>query len=234
MLDVFMLTYNEKKANENFELLKEKAPNAKRIDNVTGILNAHREAASQSTTDNFYIVDADAVLVDHFDFSFEPSIVEEAYPGINESSCAFVWRSINPVNDLIYGYGAVKLFPKHNMLNTTDFNVDMTTSLGIPLVVKNQISNITQFNTDEFGAWRSAFRECTKLASNIIDYNISLDDKYRLDVWCSRGEDKPFGKQTVLGARQGRDFGIFYKDDPVALSKINDFKWLQKTFYEAT
>ena len=36
------------------------------------------------------------------------------------------------------------------------------------LVPKVQVSNITAFNTDPFNTWRSAFRECTKLASAII------------------------------------------------------------------
>lgn len=41
MLDVFMLTFGEPEADDNFEILKQKAPHAKRIDNVQGLLQAH-------------------------------------------------------------------------------------------------------------------------------------------------------------------------------------------------
>ena len=33
----------------------------------------------------------------------------------------------------------------------------------------NQLSNISAFNVDAFSTWRSAFRECAKLASKTID-----------------------------------------------------------------
>jgi hypothetical protein len=229
MLDVVMLSFGEPNADENFKRIQKLAPHAKRVDNVVGILEAHQAAAKLATTDNFYVVDADAVLVDHFDFSFTPDIITEAYPGVNESRCIFVWQSINAVNGLIYGYGGVKLFPRHTLLNAKSFQIDMTTTLGAPLVVKQQISNISQFNTDEFSAWRSAFRECAKLSSY---ENPNIDDRYRLDVWCTRN-DGLYGKYAIEGARQGREFGAFYKNDKTTLDKINDFDWLKSTFSNA-
>ena len=45
MLDVFMLTFGEPEAEHNFEILQQKAPHAKRIDNVEGLLQAHQAAA---------------------------------------------------------------------------------------------------------------------------------------------------------------------------------------------
>ena len=42
-----------------------------------------------------------------------------------------------------------------------------------------QISNTTAFNTTPFDAWKSAFRECTKLASSIIPNNDNTDNEYR-------------------------------------------------------
>ena len=90
-----------------------------------------------------------------------------------------------------------------------------------------------RFNTDPFNAWRSAFRECTKLASNVVDNNISVDDAYRLEVWCTRGENRRFGEYAVLGAQQGRDFGTHYKGNVNALRKINDWNWLKEKFNEA-
>jgi hypothetical protein len=228
-----MLTFGEPEADDNFEILKYFAPHAKRIDGVEGLLNAHKACAEESKTSYFYVCDADAVIKENFSFKFEPSDRREAYPGVPETECVFTYRSHNPINDLIYGYGAVKLFPKKNLLNCEEFKVDMTTSIGAKFKPLFEISNTTAFNTDPFNTWRSAFRECTKLSSNVIDNNISVDDAYRLEVWCTRGEDRRFGEYAILGAEQGRDFGTHYKNNKEALRKINDWEWLRKTFNES-
>ena len=233
MLDVFMLTFGEPEAEHNFEILQQKAPHAKRIDNVEGLLQAHQAAAEESRTGYFYVCDADAVIQENFAFKFEPSDRRETYPGVKETECVFTYRSHNPINDLIYGYGGLKLFPKKNLLAVTEFKVDMTTSIGAKFVPKFENANTTAFNTDPFNSWRSGFRECTKLASNSIDHNKQVDDAYRLEVWCTRGENRRYGDYAILGAQQGRDFGTHYKGNTEALRKINDWNWLKETFNEA-
>ncbi len=233
MLDVFYISYNEDFADENFAMLQVFAPTAKRIHGVKGIFNAHKQAAEQSNTSHFYVVDADAIIEEEFSFKFTPSQFKEAYQNTPETDCVFTWRSRNPINDLIYGYGAVKLFPKKPFLELIDWSVDMTTSIGCPFVPKFQISNVTAFNTDPFNTWKSAFRECVKLSSNIIDNNDNIDDEYRLKVWCSRGAKRQFGEYALLGAQQGKDFGEEYRDNKEALKKINDFDWLEQKFEEA-
>jgi hypothetical protein len=233
MLDVFMLTFGEPEADDNFKILQEKAPHAKRIDGVEGLLNAHKACAEESRTSYFYVCDADAVITENFAFKFTPSDRRLAYPGVKETECVFTYRSHNPINDLVYGNGALKLFPKKNLLAVKEFKVDMTTSIGAIFKPMFEISNITQFNTDPFNTWRSAFRECTKLSSNIIDNNKQVDDAYRLRVWCERGEDRRYGDYAILGANQGRDFGQHYKNNTKALNKINDWEWLKEKFNEA-
>ena len=110
-----MLTFGEPEADDNFRILQEKAPHAKRIDGIEGLLNAHKACAEESKTNYFYVCDADAVITENFAFKFEPSDRREAYPGVKETECVFTYRSHNPINDLIYGYGAVKLFPKKEL-----------------------------------------------------------------------------------------------------------------------
>ena len=233
MLDVFYISYNEDFADENYEMLQVFAPLAKRIHGVKGIFNAHKQAAEKSNTKHFYVVDADAIIEEEFTFKFTPSSYVDAYPGVPETDCVFTWRSRNPINDLIYGYGAVKLFPKKPFLELTDWSVDMTTSIGCPFVPKFQISNVTAFNTDPFNAWRSAFRECTKLASAIIPNGDNTDNEYRLKVWQTKGANRENGKYAIQGAQQGADFGKAYRNNIKTLSLINDFEWLEQTFKEA-
>ena len=108
----------------------------------------------------------------------------------------------------------------------------MTTAISKKFKAVNAVSNITAFNTDEFSTWKSAFRECVKLSSRIIDRQKSKETEERLSVWCTKGENKPFGKYAIEGAIAGKQYGETYKDDTTALSKINDFDWLEKYFKE--
>tara|TARA_B100001094_G_C18178816_1_gene799588 strand:- start:2037 stop:2744 length:708 start_codon:yes stop_codon:yes gene_type:complete len=234
MLDVVQISYHEPYADDNFELLKLFAPLAKRVQGVKGIFDAHKAAAEIAETQNFYVIDADAIIDEQFNFKFRPNPNKEQWPGVYESECVYVWRSQNPVNDLLYGYGGAKLFPRKAMLEAQDWSVDMTTTIGCPFVPKYQISNITAFNTDPFNAWRSAFRECTKLASSAIPDSDNTDNEYRLKVWQTKGKDKQFGEYAILGAKQGADFGYEYRNKKDILNNINDFDWLKEVFDDAT
>jgi hypothetical protein len=233
LLDVIQISYNEPDADENFEILQHYAPHAKRVQGVEGIFNAHQAAAEIAETSHFYVIDADAIIEEEFTFRFKPVAHKLEYEYIPQTDCVYVWRSRNPVNDLVYGYGGAKLFPRKALLKAKDWRVDMTTSIGCPFVPKFQVSNITAFNTSSFDSWKSAFRECTKLSSSIIENGDNVDNEYRLDVWKTRGKNRPFGLECTLGAKQGADFGFHYRGQVNILNKINDFDWLHETYEEA-
>ena len=234
MLDVIQISYHEETADENFEILQYYAPHAKRIQGVKGIFAAHKAAAEIAETNHFYVIDADAIIEEEFNFKFRPDANKIEYGHHPQTDCVYTWRSRNPVNDLVYGYGGAKLFPRRALLKAKQWNVDMTTTIGCPFVPKFQISNITAFNTNPFDTWKSAFRECTKLASSIIPNGDNIDNEYRLNIWCSRGKEKPFGEYCLMGANQGREFGTYYRNDIKSLKKINDFAWLKEQFLKAT
>lgn len=243
MLDVFFLSYNEPYADENFEKLLEKAPHARRVHGVKGFFQAHKQCAKESLTYNFYVVDADAHIVDDFDFEFTPSKYNKWW-GVPESDCLCIWNSINPINDLTYGYGGVKLLPKMPLLRNERDTVDFTTGFGLTIKTFDKVSNITAFNYDEFNTWRSAFRECAKLTTNLtneelkhkVRYNqdvlnaIYKDTNDRLDTWCKRGADRPFGSYAIAGALAGKEFGLIHAGDKEMMSKINDYEWMKNEF----
>jgi len=223
MYDIVFISYNEPTADANYAALKERFPIAKRVHGVKGIHQAHIAAANLSITPMFYIVDADAIIMDNFDFSYIPPRVERDH--------VHVWRSQNPINDLVYGYGGVKLFPRLATVSMDTSKPDMTTSITDKFKLMPDISNITAFNTDEFSTWRSAFRECTKLASKVIDRQDSTDTDARLAAWCSvTGRDRPFGDFAIQGARAGRKYGVQHQGNIEALKKINDYDWLYEQF----
>ncbi len=224
--DIVFISFNEPDADHNyFKFLKHivDVPNkVLRVHGVKGIHQAHIEAAKLSSTNMFWAVDADADLLPNFKFNIilDPS----------EEDIVHVWRSKNPINDLEYGYGGVKLLPTQLTLNMATTSADMTTSISARFKSIDQISNITAFNVNPFSTWRSAFRECAKLASRTIAGQLDEETAYRLKVWTHIGGDRPFGEYAKGGASAGEWFGKTYKDDKTILAKINDYAWLESEF----
>lgn len=221
MYDIVFISYKEPNADENYALLKERFPMAKRVHGVKGIHQAHINAAKKCFTKMFWIVDGDAKVLDSFNFDY-------TVPDW-DLDCVHVWRSQNPINDLVYGYGGVKLFPRKLTINMDTSKPDMTTSISSKFKPVKELSNITAFNTDPFNTWKSAFRECAKLSSKIIDRQKNDETEQRLETWCTVGEDRPYGSYAIAGARAGRKFGISNSND---IKLINNFDWLEEQFNE--
>ena len=239
MFDVFFISYHEQYADENFEALLDKAPLAKRVDGIEGIFNAHKRAAELSKTKMFYVIDADAILVDEFEFDYQPTELDEAYEGVLATDCVHTWRAINPINDLVYGYGGAKLFPARGLREAEGWNLDFTTSVVKSFKPMSQISNTTAFNTDPYSTWKAAVRECSKLASSIITlpsgkkYLIRKqheDTEKRLDIWCTKGSKRLYGEYAIAGALAGRKFGTKHRGNKKALDLINNYEWLQEQY----
>ena len=218
MYDIIFISYQESNAEHRYSILKQRFPYAKRIHGVKGIHQAHIEAAKISLTDMFWVVDADAIIVEDFDFSYIPKIEEQEW--------VHVWHSRNPVNDLTYGYGGVKLLPRQLTLDMDTTSSDMTTSISSNLKVIEEVSNITAFNIDEFSTWRSAFRECAKLASNSIDRQNKEETDERLKTWTTYASGDYSG-DALRGARDGMRFGLSSSSD---INLINDFDWLKEKY----
>lgn len=218
MYDIIFISYQEPNADTNFAKLKARFPRAQRVHGVKGIHQAHIAAAKKSFTKMFWVVDGDAEIVDTFNFDY----VADDW----SQECVHVWRSINPVNGLEYGYGGVKLLPKALTVKMDTTKPDMTTSISPLFKAIDEVSNVTAFNTDPFNSWKSAFRECCKLASKLIDRQDNTETELRLDRWCVVGSDL----DAIAGARAGRAYGTSHKDDLEALKKINDFDWLKEQF----
>ena len=223
MYDIVFISYNEPEAEENWQSLKSKFPRAKRVDGVKGIHQAHIAAAKKCFTKMFWVVDADAQILDTFDFTYK---VDEY-----NLETVHVWRSRNPVNDLIYGYGGVKLLPRKLTINMDISKPDMTTSISEYFKPMPEISNITAFNVDPFNTWKSAFRECAKLASKTIDRQNEDETNERLKTWTTVGLDREFGEYAIRGARAGMEFGLSSSNN---LGLINDFDWLKEQFDAAS
>lgn len=220
--DIVFISYQEPDADENYKRLLEKFPRAKRIHGVKGIHQAHIEAAKLCSTKLFFVVDGDAHIVDDYNFDYVPEWWN--------MEAVHVWRSINPINEMEYGYGGVKLFPTKKTIYMDTSKPDMTTSISDKFVAVKSVSNYTAFNTDPFNTWKSAFRECCKLSSKVIDRQKDDETQSRLVAWCTKGEDKEFGKYAIAGAKSGAAYGARHRGNIEALKLINDFEWLEERF----
>ena len=220
--DMVFISYEEPNADENYERILQRYPNCKRVHGVKGIHQAHIEAAKQCSTPMFWIIDGDAQIEDDFDFEYQVPVWQWDH--------VHVWRSRNPVNGLVYGYGGVKLFPRELTINMDTSKPDMTTSISSKFRAVQKVSNVTAFNVGEFETWKSAFRECCKLSSKVIDRQKDVETDRRLKIWSSIGRDKPFGEFAIRGAKEGTLYGTANKGNIEALKKINDFDWLKEVY----
>ena len=225
MYDIIFISYNEPNAEKNYKDLYDRfntvgvlGDRVKRVDGVKGIHQAHINAARKANTRYFYVVDGDAVITAEFNFNH--------YVTSHNDDIVHVYKSINPVNDLTYGYGGVKLLPRKLTENMNTDSYDMTTSISDNFFVFDEISNITDFNTDPFSTWKSAFRECAKLSSKVIDRQQEGETNERLKIWTTTANGR-FCEYAIRGANAGMEFGFSRRTD---LRLINDFDWLKEKF----
>ncbi len=233
--DIIFVTYDEHNAEQNWIKLVSRIPYAKRVSNVKGIYNAYKTAADNSETDYFFVVDADNIILDDFNFDYIPS---------DDSIGTIIWQAKNPVNQLTYGYGGLKMYKKSefysivNLPKTLSNPFDFMSFYDFPITSKTkfikEIASLTHFNSSPFDAWKAAFRECCKLASfgshlGLSDMQLS-DNQNRLGIWCTTGKGKPFGEWVILGAEEGKLFGLANINNISELVKINDYNWLKHYF----
>ena len=229
LYDIVFISYQEPNADENWAVLKERFPHARRLHGVVGIHKAHQLAARASMSSYIWVVDGDSVVTDDFDFAAPVDLMEE-HEREYRRNVVYVYRAQNPINDLSYGYGGIKLLPRLATANMDTGSVDMTTSISEHFYPIEQVASITKFNTDSFNTWKSAFRECVKLSSKVIEGQVDSETAERLDTWCTYHNGSAYGDWAVIGANLGREYGTANKDNPTALKLINDFAWLQEHF----
>jgi hypothetical protein len=220
--DIIFISYDEPNADLNWSKISDKFKNTKRVHHVEGILAAHKQAAAISETYNFFVVDGDSTLVETFDFTID-------FPEYDLNKYVYIWKCRNQSNGLEYGYGGVKLFNKKMFSDISEFTIDMSTILGDGIKLVDVVASYTNFNSDPFHAFRSAFRECTKLSSGNIKNNDDTESLERLNTWCNYATGD-FAEFVLKGANLGKQYGLKNTNDLVALQKINDFAWLKQVF----
>ena len=227
MYDIIFLSYREGNAEINWTALVQRAPWARRVHGVTGIKQAHQTAASICNTRYFWVIDADNVIDDDFDFRFKWPRDDYVQDRVS------VWRARNSVNGLVYGYGGIKLLPCQAVLDLKGPVVDFTTSISQYFHLQPDVVSTTVIDASGFDAFRSGFRECVKLTTNIIARSKIKENTDRLNIWMREGEGE-FAWACIRGASMGHEYAKACQGDQTALSKINDFDWLRERYEESS
>ena len=220
---IYFLSYDEPNAEENWQELQKRYPRSKRLHGISGIQRAHQMCALDCDSTHFFVVDGDNKVDPGFRFSissqqFDPKAIH-------------VWRCKNPVNDLVYGYGAIKLFPV-SPFKKIEMGLDLSTGLGVPYKILPEVASETHFHHTPFQAWRGAFRESAKLTKQIAMNPNDSQSLHRLDAWCKNGGQRPNGRWVIEGAKSGKAFALSNLSDSKNLEKINNFDWLEGLFIE--
>ena len=218
MFDIIFMSYEEPNADKHWDIVKKKFPWARRSHGVQGLPNAHQACAKMARTEMYYVIEGDNLIAEDFD----PSMKPDKYG----KDAVYVYRARNSVNDLVYGYSGIKLFPTQKVLDVdVETVVDFTTAISTKFVPYPVIGSTVHYDTDPFNTWKAAFRECTKLTSKIIPGQKNEEDDARLKVWTTVGNGD-FGDYSIAGAIAGAEYGKYEQD----YTNINNWNWLKERF----
>jgi hypothetical protein len=225
-VDIVYLTYKEDQAEDNFIDLLKQYPEIKRLHGIKGLTRAFRLSADIVSTKNYVLIDGDNKVKEDFDLK---SVVEPT----TENTLNF-YMTQNPVNDLIYGYGGIKVCPTINFRKIENNRIDPIASGGIEEIVPiMEVASITEFNTSPFNAWKAGFRESVMLTSPDEEAEMPGDEgKRKLEIWQTKGAKRKYGAYAIAGAKHGAEYGKRYYKSLEDLKRINDPEWLKKKFEE--
>ncbi len=215
-MDIVFISYDEPSAEKRYNDLKQKYPRAKWCKGVMGQTLAYISAASMSKTDYFFAVFPKLEIVDSFKFDFQPDRMK--------NPCHYIFNCKNPVNGLEYGHGAVILYNKKLVMQTTKPGLDFT--LSAPHDWVRELSAINHFNETPWLAWRTAFREVIKLC----EFKPTVESSYRLKKWLTLGKGNN-AEWVLRGSEDAQQFHHENKTDYKQLMLSYNFEWL-KQYYD--
>jgi len=228
-IDVFYISYDEPKCEEYWANLKAKCPWAKRVHGVTGFDEAHKACAMEAGTTQFITIDGDNIVEALF---FDESVVRETERNV------WSWSGKNVVNDLTYGNGGIKCWPRNYVLEMkTHENADSDSKKvdfcwDANYLHRKKSYSLTCPNGSPFQAFRAGFREGVKLT---LDRGVPVPlnrwpelrkvNLERLKIWCSVGADIENGLWCMYGARMG----IFKSNlEDWDFSLISNYDWFDR------
>jgi hypothetical protein len=219
--DIVFISYDEPDADDNWEVLCKRFPQAKRVHGVAGMERALEAAANTSTTSWYYAVFAKTKLHESFDFSYVPDYMQQPKH--------YIFNSLNTVNGLEYGHMGIVMYNCNGVreLNRrADFGIDYTLSFpheSVPL-----LSCYGSFDQSPYHTWRTAFRESAKLAY-FEHVKPTVEGAYRLNVWLTVANGD-YAEWSMRGAEDGTEFFEQSGRELDILKQSFKWEWLRTYF----
>ena len=231
--DIIYLSYDEPNAEQNYADLCKKVPWAERVHGVKGSDSAHKAAANKSTTDRFITIDGDNIIDEKFlsqamDFDENTDLTNKVIS----------WTARNTINNLTYGNGGIKCWPKQHVLNMrthenapeSNPHAQVDFCWDTQYIQMNGTYSTIHNNATAHQAWRAGFREGCKMALD-QGLRVTTEDFYknhwknlhRLYIWLMVGADVENGRWAIYGAREGLYKTMCTDWDYV---QVRDFKYL--------
>ncbi|MBA0053758.1 hypothetical protein E0L36_23710 [Streptomyces sp. AJS327] len=222
--DAVFLSYDEPMAPSlHARVQRTLGGTVKRLHGVHGMRRAYRLCAEIVDRDQFFLADGDFAI--HTDF--DPAAVAPLDEGVSMR----VWRAVNPVNGLTYGYGGLKLI-RRSALREMGEAVDVLAALPGRIEFAGHTAGVTRFNQTPFHAWKAGFRECAMLARG-SEYGMANDGaQQRVQAWTT-SEQGEFAPYAAAGAREGVAFAREAARDVSRFDDLNDPSWLRDRFTAA-
>lgn len=158
----------------------------------------------------FNIYRSDLLVIDNDFLPDDPDLLRSELRARADIAPEYVhlWFSRNPVNNLVYGHGGVKFFPREAQLARRESNLqgDFTLSVGHGLVIHPVCLGTHAYNWSSFSTWITAAKEVAKLTT-AVDRNQDQEAKDRLQVWLSVfNPDSAFLDESRSGAKFGNEY----------------------------
>jgi len=232
--DVIYLSYDEPNAEENYADLLTKIPWAKRVHGVEGSDAAHKACARLSETERLVVIDGDNKIRPEF-ISQEIDFIDE----VDLSKSVISWGAQNVINNLIYGNGGIKSWPKqlvlemktHEAAEADNAKTQVDFCWDINYIQMDSCMSYVHNNATAQQAWRAGFREGVKMGllegskadPATFTKQVHWKNYHRLLTWMNVGADVVNGMYAMYGARLGC-FMTNCTDWDYLL--VRDFTWL--------
>ncbi|MFJ4854393.1 hypothetical protein [Streptomyces sp. NPDC088730] len=222
--DAVFLSYDEPMAGSlHSRLQRTLGGTVKRLHGVHGMRRAYRLCAEVVDGEQFFLADGDFAIDHGFDVA--------GVAPLDEGVSMRVWRAVNAVNGLTYGYGGLKLI-RRSALREMGEAVDVLAALPGRIEFARHTAGITRFNQSPFHAWKAGFRECAMLARG-SEYGMpGTDAQSRVDAW-TLSHSGEFAAYAAAGAREGVVFAHEAARAPKRFDCLNDPAWLRQRFTSA-
>ena len=223
--DIVYISYDEIDAEKNYAILLEitkDLPNTvHRVHGINGMQQALKAASSKSSTPWSYHVFAKTALNPDFKFNYVPD-----YMQVPKN---YIFNCKNMSNDLVYGHMGVVLYNNRMIIESADYSeLGLDFTMSFPVEVVPELSCFGHFATSPYQAWRTAFRETSKLAYFQTE-KPDIENRHRLHVWTSKAHGE-YSEWVLNGARDGVEFFEQTGPDLVKLKAAFDWNWLNDRF----